>query len=141
MSIINKYRNDQWLQYHSVSCARLLNIGLNSEVYLYDLKIWLVIPTCYNVTNLVGLTDSDCIYIYIWLKLPMFTKVKLWQKGYLYSRYIIHYANSENKVTYRDEERGWLRSLNQLSKYTMHHTHAQWEGGQCRYLDACSTNQ
>ena len=36
--VINKHQNDQWLQYHLLSCTRLLNIGLNTEVYLHDLK-------------------------------------------------------------------------------------------------------
>jgi len=72
-SVINKHQNDQWLQCHSVSCEWLLNIGLNTEVYLYDLKMCddmsqtrysdiLIYPTYYHVTNLVGLKDSDCIY-------------------------------------------------------------------------------
>jgi len=39
MSVINKHQNDQWLQCHSVSCTLLLNISLNTEVYLYDLKM------------------------------------------------------------------------------------------------------
>jgi len=39
MTVINKHQNDQWLHCHSISCARLLNIGLNMEAYLYDLKI------------------------------------------------------------------------------------------------------
>ena len=38
-SVINKHQNDQWLQCHSISYARLLNIGLNTEVYLYGLKM------------------------------------------------------------------------------------------------------
>ena len=36
VSVINKHQNDQWLPSHSVSFARLLNIGLNPKVYLYD---------------------------------------------------------------------------------------------------------
>ena len=36
--VINKHQNDEWFQYHSLSCTRLLNIGLNTEVYLHDLK-------------------------------------------------------------------------------------------------------
>ena len=40
MSLINKHQNDQWLQCHSVYCTRLLNIGLNTEVYLYDLNMY-----------------------------------------------------------------------------------------------------
>ena len=69
MSVINKHQNDQWLQCHSVSCAQLLNIGLNTEVYLYDLKMCdiLIYPTYYHVTDLVRLMDSDYIYIYIYI--------------------------------------------------------------------------
>ena len=83
VSVINKHQNDEWLQWHSVSCARLLNIGLNTEVYHYYLKMRdadyryvtdsihsdiLVYPTYYHVTNLVGLNDSDFyIYYFIWL--------------------------------------------------------------------------
>jgi len=37
--VINKHQNDQWLQYHSLSCIRLLNIGLNTEVYLHDSRL------------------------------------------------------------------------------------------------------
>jgi len=39
MSVINQHQNDQWLQCHSVSCAQLLNVGLHTEVYLYDIKM------------------------------------------------------------------------------------------------------
>ena len=72
VSLINKHQNNQWLQCHSVSCARLLNISLNMEVYLYDLRMcdrdygmsWaryydiLVYTTNYYVTTLVGLSKS-----------------------------------------------------------------------------------
>jgi len=59
------------IPYHS---PRLLNIDLNTEVYLYDLKMYdrdyrHVTDSIfrhsrlsyYHVTNLVGLTDCDCI--------------------------------------------------------------------------------
>ena len=46
MYVFNKHQNDQWLLYH---CARFLNIGLNTKVYLMILKYvtdyWLDIPT------------------------------------------------------------------------------------------------
>ena len=76
MSIVNKHQTDQWLSCHSVSCARLLNIGLNTEVYLYDLKMcdtdyWYAMDWIFQnshlskILNLVGLTDSDCVMIII----------------------------------------------------------------------------
>ena len=53
---------------YSVSWAQLLNISLNTDVILYDIKC--VTEPYYHVTNLVGLTDSDCIYIYIYIYIP-----------------------------------------------------------------------
>ena len=37
--LVSVHQNDQWPQCHSVSCARLLNVGLNTEEHLYDLKM------------------------------------------------------------------------------------------------------
>ena len=39
VSVINKHQNAQWLQCYSMSCLRLLNFGLNMDIYLYDLKM------------------------------------------------------------------------------------------------------
>ena len=76
MSVINTHKYYQWLPFHSISCALLVNISLITEVHLYDLKVYdrdyryvtdsifrhsRFYPTYYHVLNLVGLTDSDCI--------------------------------------------------------------------------------
>jgi len=51
MSVINKHQIDRWLQCNSVSCARLLNIGLNAEIYFPVLKM--CDPDYLYVTDLI----------------------------------------------------------------------------------------
>jgi len=77
VSVINTHQNDLWLPCHSISCARLLNISLNTEVYIYDLKMcdrdhryvmdsifWLsCLSDILSCDKQIGLTDSDCTVI------------------------------------------------------------------------------
>ena len=81
MSVIDKHQNDQWLQCHSVSWSRLLNICLNTDIYLYDLKMCmsrtrysdiLVYPTYYHVTSLFLVSDycsQSLLLIYVYCSL------------------------------------------------------------------------
>ena len=71
--------------FHAVPyhCVWLLNIGLNTEIYLYDLKMCDTdyryvtdsifrhsrLSDILSCDKLVELTDSDCIYIYIYISL------------------------------------------------------------------------